>query len=220
MTIEEYFGDWMRVIDKKVLLEAVNKIAILSKTQYICPNMSDVFKAFELCSYHDVKVVFLGQDPYPQKGIATGVLFGNKKEPLSPSLEVIKEACIDYTKAHYGLQFDNSLESWAKQGILMLNSSLTVELDKPGSHSEVWRKFISCLLKQLSEWNPGLIYVLFGKEAQTFKPYIGKLNDVICVQHPAWYARNYEKMPHELFVELTNKIKRQYGETITWFTEY
>ena len=220
MSIEEYFGDWMRVINKEALLEAIGKVSYFYKTRYVCPNKADIFRAFELCPYYNLKVIFLGQEPYPQKGVSTGLAFGNNKEPLSPSLEVIKEACIDYTIAHYGLVFDNTLESWAKQGVLLLNSSLTVELNKPNSHSAIWRNFISCFLKLLSEWNPGLIYVLFGKEAQTFKPYIGKFNEVIEYQHPAWYARNSKQLPHQLFLDLDNRLKYQYGKSIEWFTEF
>lgn len=72
----------------------------------------------------------LGQDPYPQKGVATGILFGNRKEVdednLS-SLNVVKEAAINFEVPHYCITFDQTLESWAKQGILMINSALTVD---------------------------------------------------------------------------------------------
>ena len=123
-----------------------------------------------LLSEHDVKIVFLGQDPYPQKGVATGVLFGNKEgtTELSPSLEVIKEAAINYETPHPPLKFDVTLESWAKQGILMINSALTCEMNKVGSHVMLWRPFMSKFLQNLSNSNTGLVYVLFGDQAQTF----------------------------------------------------
>ena len=77
MTIEEYFGDWMDVIDKDELV----KISAWLKTQnpnILCPAHKDVFKAFRMCSLADCKVIMVGQDPFPQKGVATGILFGNK----------------------------------------------------------------------------------------------------------------------------------------------
>ena len=78
MTVEEYFGDWMKVIDRVELNNIMAKIGQEYKRKPICPTQSDVFKAFELCSLKDLKIVMLGQDPYPQKEVATGILFGNK----------------------------------------------------------------------------------------------------------------------------------------------
>ena len=137
--------------------------------------------------------------PYPQKDIATGILFGNnitKESDLSPSLKVIKNCCINYSIPHNNIIFDNSLESWAKQGILMLNSALTCEINKVGSHTMLWRNFIIYLIKMLSNRNFGIIYVLFGKQAQTFEPFINKdTNVIIKVNHPAYYARINKDMP-------------------------
>ena len=79
MNIKDYFGDWIKVIDKQELLKVINNITNISKSTVICPNMSDIFKAFNLCPYNNLKVVIIGQDPYPQKDVATGVLFGNKE---------------------------------------------------------------------------------------------------------------------------------------------
>lgn len=221
MTLEEYFGDWLKVIDSQELKSVVGKLNILYRQKPVCPAYADIFKCFHLCKYNDLRVVFIGQDPYPQKGVATGILFGNKAgtKELSPSLEVIKEACIDYTKAHYGLRFDDTLESWATQGILMLNSALTVEMQRVGSHTMLWRPFVSKLLQNLSEINPGLIYVLFGSQAQTFLPYINKNNIIIKVQHPAYFARTNTKMPN-IFLEVNKQLKYHYGQTFKWFDEY
>ena len=205
MTLEEYFGRWMRVIDKKSLEEALNKLGPEYQRKPICPVQNKVFRAFELCPYDELKVVMLGQDPYPQKGVATGILFGNDKEVteenLSPSLKIVKEACINYEIPHNNIIFDQTLESWAKQGILMINSALTVEMNKVGSHVMLWRPFISKLLKNLSDNNTAIVYVLFGRQAQTFKPYIGKFNHIIEVEHPAYFARTNTKMSIEWYQE-------------------
>lgn len=163
--------------------------------------------------------------PYPQKGVATGVLFGNRKEVdednLSPSLNVVKEAAINFEVPHYCITFDNSLESWSKQGILMINSALTVEMNRIGSHVMLWRPFIAKLLKNLSEYNTAIVYVLFGRQAQTFKPYINdRFNHIIEIEHPAYFARSGIKMPHQLFVDISNKVKEIYGVPIKWYEEY
>lgn len=224
MTLEEYFGRWMRVIDKRSLEEVLNKLGPEYQRKPICPVQSKVFKAFELCPYDELKVVMLGQNPYPQKGVATGILFGNDKEVteenLSPSLKIVKEACINYEVPHNNIIFDHTLESWAKQGILMINSALTVEINKIGSHNLLWRKFIEKLLKNISDINTGIIYVLFGKYAQTFKSCIGKYNYIIEVEHPEYYIKNNIKMPSIVFKDINNLLNKIYGIPIKWYQEY
>lgn len=225
MTLDEYFGDWMKVIDRTELNNVMAKVGQEYRKKPLCPAQSDVFRAFELCPLNDLKVVMLGQDPYPQKGVATGVLFGNRKEVdednLSPSLNVVKEAAINFEVPHNSIIFDQTLESWAKQGILMINSALTVEMNKIGSHVMLWRPFIAKLLKKLSNKEPGIIYVLFGSQAQTFTPYINIRNSIVVkTEHPAWYARTNQKMPPKLFLDINKVLKEKYGEGIEWYQEY
>ena len=222
MQLKEYFGDWLSVIDQGELNNVIGKLNLIGKMKPIVPEYKDIFKAFTLCSRRDCKAVFLGQDPYPQKGIATGVLFGNKEgtTELSPSLEVIKEASINYEIPHPPLKFDVTLESWARQGILMINSALTCEMNKVGSHVMLWRPFISKLLHNLSNTSPGLVYVLFGEQAQTFEPYINRrVNSTIKVHHPSYYARTNTKMPYWVFTELNKLMKDSYGVPIKWYEE-
>lgn len=221
MTAKEYFGRWIGVIDKSEMnrvLKELNRI----KPDKLCPEYSNIFRAFELCRYEDCKVIFLGQDPYPHKGVATGILFGNKlgTKVLSPSLEVIKESCVDHKVPHNSIEFDITLESWAKQGILMINSALTCEVGKVGSHINTWRPFISKMLKNLSEYNPGLCYVLFGSHAKTFNPYINKnYNDIIEVEHPAYFARTDQLIPYSVFDSINKILENKYGTTIKWYRE-
>ena len=225
MTLDEYFGDWMKVIDRTELNNVMAKVGQEYRRKPLCPAQSDVFRAFELCPFKDLKIVMMGQDPFPQKGVATGILFGNRREVdednLSPSLNIVKEAAINFEVPHYCITFDQTLESWAKQGILMLNSALTVEMNKVGSHVMVWRPFIAKLLKNLSECNTAIVYVLFGRQAQTFKPYINsRFNHIIEIEHPAYFARSGTKMPHQLFTDISNKVKGIYGVPIKWYEEY
>lgn len=223
MTIEEYFGYWMRIIDKGELLKIMGWLKTVNPN-ILCPSMSNIFKAFELCPYKELKAVLISQDPYPQKGVAQGLCFGNKidtpEEKLSPSLKVIKEAVIDFEIPHNIINFDNSLESWAKQGILMLNSALTCEVNKIGSHVNQWRPFITSLIKNLSIHTSGIVYILLGKQAQTLKPYINeKYNDIIECEHPSYFARTNQRMPGRIFKEINNILYGRYGETIEWYKE-
>lgn len=220
MTLEEYFGDWMKVIDKEELLKVTKNINILYKTKKYSPQYKDIFKAFHITSYNNLHTVMLFQDPYPNN-MATGIAIGNRNNVinLSPSLEVLKEAAIDYTVPHYGLQFDNTLESWSKQGILMLNTALTVEYGNPGSHSILWRNFMIKLIKNLNTYNPGLIWVLWGASAKSFRNYITSGN-IVEEYHPAYYARNNLKISRTFFRELKRTIKRQFDVDVEWFHEY
>lgn len=226
MTINEYFGDWLKVLDKKETINIINWLKTVN-TSTLCPTIQNVFKAFELCTYNNCKVVFVGQDPYSDKYMniprATGILFGNSKEipedKLSPSLQIIKESAINFEIPHNSIIFDQTLESWAKQGILMLNSALTCEYNKIGVHINQWRPFISKLLRNLSNKESGIIYLLFGKQAQTLKPYINtEYNDIIEVEHPAYFARTNKIMPYEIFTKMNDLLYKRYGERIILFT--
>lgn len=218
MTQQEYFGDWYPYLNMRALNTAL---------QYSCkgpfyPIPQNVFRAFTLCSARDTTVVFLGQDPYPQKDVATGIAFANDastpEERLSPSLQVLKEAAIDYTKPHGPIEFDNTLESWGKQGVLLLNSALTVKPGTPGSHALYWREFISSFLLKFSSLNPSVLFVLFGKQAQGFKSSI-KAANIIEVEHPASLARTKSKLPQDLFPTISRYVFGLTGEKIQWFNE-
>lgn len=223
MTIDEYFGDWMKILDRAETMKIMGWLKTVNPNT-LCPALPNVFRAFKLCPYKECRVVFMGQDPFPQKGVATGILFGNSKETpedkLSPSLDVVKEAAINFEIPHNLITFDSSLESWAKQGILMINSALTCEVNRVGSHTNVWRPFVSKLVKNLSNRETGIIYVLFGKDAQSLKPYINeKYNDIIEIQHPAYFARTGKKMPHSIFTRINELLYGRYGEKIEWYKE-
>jgi uracil-DNA glycosylase len=221
MTLEEYFGDWLKVIDKQELLKVVNKVNALYKIQSCEPAYNNIFKAFNITPYNDLKLVSLAMDPYPQKGVSTGICFANKKDvvKLSPSLEILKEAIIDFEVPHNLINFDPTFEEVSKQGVLLLNSALTVETNKPNSHTYVWRPFISSLLKNLSLYSPGIVYILWGNVAKSFDAFISKNNIVYKMPHPAYYARTNTKIPHSFFVELNDTIYHHFGKRIEWFKE-
>ena len=223
MTIDEYFGDWMKVLDRKETVKIMNW---LKTTDYstLCPSIKNVFKAFKLCSYNECKVIFIGQDPFPQKGVAQGILFGNSsntpEDKLSPSLKVVKESVINFDIPHNLITFDPTLESWAKQGILMLNSALTTEVGKVGIHTLKWRPFIGSFLKNMSEKNPGIIYVFFGSQAKSLNTYINNNNNYkLFIEHPAYYARLNKRMPSDIWYTVQKLVYNIYGTLIKWYKE-
>ena len=178
-----YIKSWGSIIDVIEMNKALQQLKDLDN---IAPSPKHIFDAFKLCNYNNLKCIILGMDPYPQKGVATGLAFANRNNrEISPSLKVIQSSLY----LNLDGRLDVTLENWAEQGVLLLNSSLTVELNKPGSHAIIWRNFIISVLKNLSDYSPGLPYILFGNTAKTFLPYINKNNKVILERHPSYYAR-------------------------------
>ena len=212
MSLEEYFGDWLKVIDKKILYETIN-ILNTTDSSILCPNYNNIFNCFTACKLHDLKVVILGMSPYSQLNKATGIAFGNKRETLdedlSPSLQIIKESVINYEIPQNNIIFDHSFEDWEKQGVLMLNCALTCKVGLPSSHLGLWRPFISKLIYNMSRYMTACVYVLFGEEAKTFEPYISQYNYVIKEKHPSYYARNHKKLRYNLWDEINSHLNNK-----------
>ena len=226
MTIQEYFGEWSTIVDLSLAEKILRKVAL---TPNLCPSIGDVYKAFRLCSLSSLRAVILGQDPYPtftdNHPTATGIAFANTIDTslsnYSPSLTVLRESVIDFTKPHGNTNFDPSLEKWEEQGVLMLNSALTCIKGQIGSHTLIWRPFISSFLSSLSRYSPGVVYVLMGNNAQSFEYYINpKNNYILKVKHPAWYARNRISMPSNLWEDINKILIGQNGNGIEWYQEY
>lgn len=220
MTAKDYFGYYWNYIDKQELNKIMVQLKRLYSTKSVCPAFKNVFKAFKVCPFKELKVIILGQDPYPQKDVATGVAFANKKgtSVLSPSLEVLKKAVSGDFYYQNFITFAPDLEEWGKQGVLLLNSALTVETNKIGSHTLLWRPFISKFLSSISKDNPGLVYVLFGNQAQTFKSYIHN-GHIVEEKHPSYYVRTNTDMPISTFQKVNELLKQYWDSKINWFNK-
>lgn len=220
MGLIDNLNSWGGVINSNTTQLIYNQ---LLKEDNITPCIDDIFNAFKYCNYNNLKVVMIGQDPYPQKGVATGILFGNKEntEVLSPSLELVKEAVIDYTIPHNTVDFDITLKSWSRQGVLLLNYALTTRVNQIGVHYNIWKPFMVSLLKNLSEYNTGLIYVLLGKAAQSLEEYINLPNNYIFkYYYPAYAARNNIKYDCDVFNKINTVLKKNNNIKIKWYNEY
>lgn len=209
MSLEEYFGDWLKVIDKKILYKTINILNTIDSST-LCPNYNNIFNCFTVCKLSNLKVVILGMSPYPQLNKATGIAFGNKRETLdedlSSSLQIIKESVINYEIPQNSVIFDPSFEDWEKQGVLMLNCALTCKVGLPSSHLGLWRPFISKLIYNMSRYMTACVYVLFGEEAKTFEPYISQYNYIIKEKHPSYYTRNHKKLRYNLWDEINSHL--------------
>ena len=158
------------------------------KTNTVYPVQQNVFKAFKLTPYEDVKVVFLGLDPYIRKNQAIGLSFGVYTDmgvKVPPSLKtIIKELESDLDVLC--LEFDHSLEGWAKQGVLMLNTALTVVEGQTNSHLKAWNPFTMQVIDAINRKNDNVVYILLGKTAQGYEKYLdADTTRVIKAPHPA-----------------------------------
>lgn len=152
------------------------------------PPLKQVFKAFEECPVSDLKVVIIGQDPYPQLGVADGMAFscGNTQKP-QPSLKHMFEALQSTVYIPNGdiPETNPDLTRWANQGVLLLNRALTCEVDKIGSHYDIWHDFVMYTIDMLSLTNSGLIFILLGAKAQELESVIGPNHYILTASHPA-----------------------------------
>ena len=227
MSLEEYFGDWIKVIDRTELNKVMNTLNNEYNKFSVFPYKKDVFKAFKLCPLNDLKIVIIGQDVYPDRyGFeprATGLAFANNseitEEKTTPSLKILKDSVINLDIPHNCCTFDPTLESWAKQGILLLNSALTCKENNIGSHIGIWRPFITKLLIKLSEYYTGIVYMLLGNQAKSFEKYISTNNFILSCSHPAYYARQGTDMPSDIFYAARNLVKDNFDEEIKWYNE-
>lgn len=215
VSMKEYFGDWYPIINTTILNATLER---LSKESNYCPTPDKVFQAFVECKFKDLKVVFVGMDPYSQKGIATGLAFANAEETkpnnYSPSLKVLIDAVNKYYDDIPLGGFDCTLKLWCRQGVLLLNSALTVKENETGSHILLWRPFIISLLQNIVKIKPNTIFVLFGNQAKSLHKYIGN-SPVIEVVHPAFCVRNKSSLPN-FFKEVDDIMIKQGSKLIYW----
>ena len=157
----------------------------------IYPPYGTIFNAFKLCQFDQVKVIIVGQDPYHRSNQANGLSFSVKKNiPIPPSLSnIYKELSSDLNipKANHGC-----LEKWSQQGVLLLNSCLTVEHGKPGSHqNKGWEIFTDSVLTKLNTEKRNLVFILWGRQACRKCQFLNKSNHfVIESPHPSPFSAN------------------------------
>lgn len=162
---------WKKILQQEFDQKYFEELTAFVKQEYqnstVYPPAKFIFNAFELTPFDKVKVVILGQDPYHGPNQANGLAFSvNNNIPLPPSLvNIYKEI-----KSDLGIVTKNkngNLENWAKQGVLMLNATLTVKSGMAGSHqNKGWEKFTDAVVKILSEQKEGLVFILWGAYAQ------------------------------------------------------
>lgn len=185
---EEWYNTLAPILKGKEFSSDFNQINQELQSKVCYPSKENIFKAFELCKIEDLKCVLIGQDPY-HDGCATGLCFDTDGQKLTPSLRKINE--------EYDRQFpndfntnimDGKLSHWAVQGMLMINTALTVEKGKANSHAKLWEKFTDKLLDYLSKRDNPILFICWGKQAQNLvSNYIkdDTHHSIIKAEHPA-----------------------------------
>lgn len=168
---------------KKFLLEEKKKFIVY-------PPGNLIFAAFNFTPFDEVKVVIIGQDPYHGPGQANGLCFSvNSSVPSPPSLKnIFKELQSDLG---FPLPNTGNLEYWAKQGVLLLNTTLTVRANSPGSHQKKgWEIFTDAVIRTISDNKKGVVFLLWGNFAQTKEALINKdKHHILKAAHPSPLAR-------------------------------
>jgi uracil-DNA glycosylase len=184
----------------------------------IYPKSDDIFKAFELTPFNRVKVVILGQDPYHGAGQAHGLSFSVENGVrFPPSLQnIFKELKTDIEG--FKIPNEGNLSNWAKQGVLMLNASLTVRANEAGSHQKQgWENFTDKVIETISKEKENVIFILWGKFAQAKEILIDtKKHVIIKSAHPSPFSAFSGFFGSKPFSK-TNKILSDLGkEKIDW----
>jgi uracil-DNA glycosylase len=200
--------------DKPYFIKLTDFVRNEYKSSICYPKGSQIFNAFNLCSFNDLKVVIIGQDPYHGEGQAHGLCFSVPEGiPHPPSLinifkEIEADLQIPYPKS-------GNLESWAKQGVLLLNATLTVKKGQPGSHQKKgWEQFTDTVISLISDKKENVVFLLWGGFAKKKAALIdSKKHYILTSGHPSplsanrgyWFGNKHFSKTNDYLKE--NKLK-------------
>jgi len=196
-------------IDSKLYDDLTDSlVSLVEEGKRFTPKFKDIFNAFKECKYDDLKVVIVGQDPYPQVGSADGLAFScSKKDKVEKSLQYINKAIdTDHT----------DLRCWANQGVLLINTALTVEVNKIGSHFWNWKPFTEHLFSKINQDNKDIVFILMGKKAEAWERLISNQKILKCT-HPASAAyRGGVWDSNDVFNKANIELNKQGKTLIDW----
>lgn len=217
--------DWYNLLREYIESDEFTQIALFLKERSnnakVFPPAKDMFRAFQLTPFRELRAVVIGQDPYfkEYKGepIACGLSFAPRhKENNPPSLQQIYKAI---KKELYGEDNEDlvlDIEQWAKQGVLMLNTALTVEENKPRIHLDLWKNWTNFVIKTINNHCDNVSFCLWGADAQKFANRIGGNHFVLTEKHPA--SAGYSGLDWECshFRIINHYLWKNNKESIDW----
>jgi uracil-DNA glycosylase len=220
-------SNWHSILKTFIMSEDFEKVlkeleTIVNDGKRFTPPLKQVFRAFQECKFDDLNVIIVGQDPYPQIGVADGIAFscGNTKTKEA-SLRFIHKAIAEtvYNNTKDPKELNPDLTPVANQGVLLLNTSLTTEIGKIGRHFPIWEPFITFLLDMLNAQDKKFIFVFLGAKARQFEELIDEDKHVILrASHPASAAYAHLKMwdCDDVFNKINNELIVQKKLPIIW----
>lgn len=215
---------WARVLRGFIYSGDFDKIILALAKQAkdgkrFTPPLKNWFRAFEECPYDQLKVVVVGQDPYPGIHQADGIAFSlSESDEIQPSLQYMFNAINKTVYNGVNASRDMDLKRWSNQGILMLNAALTTTIGRPGQHHLIWRPFLAYLFDWLTWNNNGLVYIYLGKQAQQWMDSVNDNNYKLSATHPAYasYQGYTEWDSNNVFKEAKDIILKNYNFEIEW----
>lgn len=218
ITIEE---SWKDLLFQEFQKEYFGSLISFVKEEYrkskVYPSGKQIFRAFDHTSVDKTKVIILGQDPYHTPGVANGLAFSvNPEAKLPPSLRNIYKELKDDLSIDRGVVGD--LSDWAEQGVLLLNSTLTVNEGKPGSHQDKgWELFTDAAIQAIEEIKDNLVFILWGSYARKKGEFIDRNRHLVLESpHPSPFSADRGFFGSKPFSQTNAYLKKNGLEGIKW----
>ena len=193
-----YHESWKQLFENNIIINPNDKTY---------PKPDKIYKVFEM-DLVDIKILLLGQDPYHQPNQAHGLSFSvPKTTKIPPSLRnIFKEICNEFPERKYNFTHGN-LEKWFyKEKIFLLNSALTVEHNKPGSHLKYWEKFTDSVIQLITQNNKNCIFLLLGNYAKSKEKFISDKDKIISCNHPSPLSAYRGFFGSDVFKKVEDKV--------------
>lgn len=216
-------SNWQTILVDEIQKPYFSELLTALENEYantICfPKKELLFEALNKCDFEEIKVVILGQDPYHGEGEANGLCFSvNEGVAIPPSLRnIYREITTDLNTIF--TPNSGNLERWATQGILLLNSCLSVQKDKPNSHKHLkWNRFTDAVIQKISDEKEGVVFLLWGSFAKKKGIYIDRNKHLVLESgHPSPMSANQGKWFGNAHFSQTNNYLRTKGhKEIEW----
>lgn len=212
---------WKEKLDNEFKMEYFEALSEFVKSEYktqtIYPPGKEIFRAFDSCSFNDVKVVIIGQDPYHGPGQANGLCFSVREGIRQPPslVNIFKEINKDLGKP---IPASGDLERWARQGVLLLNATLTVRASTPGSHqNKGWETFTDAVIKLISDTKTNVVFLLWGAYAQKKGEIIDRSKHLVLMSaHPSPFSADRGFFGCKHFSKANDYLKSKGLKEIDW----
>lgn len=217
--IELLPAGWLQAIGSWIGPDDLAEIdRVVAKERQGCdvyPADEHVFAAFELTSFESVRAVILGQDPYHEPGQAHGLAFSTRGDPRPPSLRNILHELRD--DLGYEMPVGGSLEPWARNDVLLLNTALTVRGKKASSHANCWRTFTKAVVSAVAAKREPIAFLLWGEHAKRHRNLIDRDRHVVIeCSHPSPFSARRDFFGRKPLSEANAGLRRKHARQIDW----